>query len=103
MEVSPEHGSAGTPVRVAAEGLPADTEFQLVWRTVRGSWKVGQGEYHGREYAPAAFEITTVRSDAAGRLAAAFTVPEDFGFQHDVVLQEGERLFTQPGLLSRCR
>src|SRR5262249_14089381 len=68
MEVSPEHGSAGTPVRVAAEGLPADTEFQLVWRTVRGSWEVGQGGYYGLEYAPAAFEITTVRSDTAGRL-----------------------------------
>jgi hypothetical protein len=97
MVVSPEHASPGTPVRVAAEGLPVDTEFQLVWRTVRGSWKVGQGEYRGREYTPAAFEIATVRSDAVGRLAATFTVPEDFGFLHDVVLQQGERLFIQAG------
>ena len=97
MVVSPEHGSPGAPVQVAAEGLPANTEFQLVWRTVRGSWKVGQGEYHGREYTPAAFEIAAVRSDAAGRLAVTFTVPEDFGFLHDVVLQQGERLFIQAG------
>ena len=97
MSVSPEHGSPGTPVRVAAEGLPADTEFQLVWRTVKGRWKVGQGEYHGRDYTPAAFEIAEVRSDAAGRVAASFTVPEDFGFLHDVVLQQGDRLFIQAG------
>jgi hypothetical protein len=97
MAVAPEHGSPGTPVRVAAEGLPADTEFQLVWRTVRGSWKVGQGEYRGREYTPAAFEIATVRSDSAGRLAVTFAVPEDFGFLHDIVLQQGERLFIQAG------
>jgi len=97
MVVSPEHGSPGAPVQVTAEGLPANTEFQLVWRTVRGSWKVGQGEYHGREYTPAAFEIAAVRSDAAGRLAITFTVPEDFGFLHDVVLQQGERLFIQAG------
>jgi hypothetical protein len=97
MAVSPEHGSPGTPVQVAAEGLPTDTEFQLVWRTVRGGWKVGQGEYHGRDYMPAAFEIAIVRSDAAGRLAATFTAPEDFGFLHDVVLQQGERLFIQAG------
>ncbi|MBV8337286.1 MAG: hypothetical protein JO358_17970, partial [Alphaproteobacteria bacterium] len=58
---------------------------------------VAQGEYHGREYAPAAFELATLRSDAAGRLAATFTVPEDFGFQHDVVLQQGERLYNQAG------
>lgn len=95
MAVSPEHGPPGTPVRVTAEGLPADTDFQLVWRTVKGGWKVAQAEYHGREYTPAAFEIATVRTDAAGRLAALFTVPEDFGFLHDVVLQQGERLFIQ--------
>jgi hypothetical protein len=97
MAVSPEHGPPGTLVKVSAEGLPANREFQLVWRTVRGSWKVAQGEYHGREYAPAAFELATVRSDAAGRLAATFTVPEDLGFLHDVVLQQGERLFIQAG------
>jgi hypothetical protein len=97
MALSPEHGPPGTAVRVTAEGLPGNTEFQLVWRTVRGGWKVAQAKYHGREYRPAAFEIATVRTDAAGRLAARFTVPEDFGFLHDVVLQQGERLFIQAG------
>ena len=97
MSVSPEHGPPGTPVRITAAGLPADSEFELVWRTVRGSWKVGQGEYHGRDYTPAAFEIAKVRSDAAGRVAATFIVPEDFGFLHDVVLQQGERLLIQAG------
>jgi len=97
MTVSPEHGPPGTPVRVAAEGLPANTDFQLVWRTVKGSWKVAQAEYHGREYQPAAFEVAAVSTDSAGRLATTFTVPEDFGFLHDVVLQQGERLFIQAG------
>jgi hypothetical protein len=95
--VSPQHGPLGTPLRVTAEGLPADTQFELVWRTVRGSWKVGDGEYHGREYTPVAFEIASVKTDAAGRVAATFTTPEDFGFLHDVVLQQGERLFIQAG------
>jgi hypothetical protein len=97
MAVSPEHGPPGVPVKVTAEGLPGDTDFELVWRTVKGSWKVAKGEYHGRDYTPAALEIAKVRSDAAGRLAATFTVPEDFGFLHDVVLQQGERLFIQAG------
>jgi hypothetical protein len=97
MTLAPEHGPPGTPVQVTAEGLPADTDFQLVWRTVKGRWKVAQAEYHGREYAPAAFEIATVRTDAAGRLATTFTVPEDFGFLHDIALQQSERLFIQAG------
>jgi hypothetical protein len=75
MTVSPDHGPPGTPVRVTAEGLPADTDFQLVWRTVKGGWKVKEAEYHGREYTPAAFEIATVKTDTSGRLAATFTVP----------------------------
>ena len=49
MTVSPEHGLPGTPVRVTAEGLPANADFQLVWRTVKGAWKVARGEYHGRD------------------------------------------------------
>jgi hypothetical protein len=97
MALSPERGLPGTPVEVTAEGLPADSEFQLVWRTVKGGWRVGQGEYHGRDYTPAAFEIAAVSSDAAGRLSATFTAPEDYGFQHDVALQQGERLFNQAG------
>ena len=30
LEVSPRHGPAGTPVTLAAEGLPPGQEFQLV-------------------------------------------------------------------------
>jgi hypothetical protein len=38
-----------------------------------------------------------MRSDAAGRLAGSFTAPEDFGFLHDVVVQQEKRLFTKAG------
>jgi hypothetical protein len=95
LNVSPEHGPAGTPLSVTAEGLPAGQQFVLVWRTVKGRWKVGDGEYRGREYQPVGYEIARLRSDAEGRLAVTFVAPEDFGFVHDVVLQQGDRLFTQ--------
>ena len=97
LEVAPLHGPVGTRVTVSGDKLPANQEFQLVWRTVKGSWKVADAEYHGREYTPVAYEIAKVWSDGAGRLRAAFTAPEDFGFSHDIVLQQGDRLFTQVG------
>jgi hypothetical protein len=97
LAVAPEHGPAGTPLNVTAEKLPPNQEFQLVWRTVKGSWKVANAEYHGRDYQPVAYEIARVRSDGSGRLSAAFVVPEDFGFSHDIVLQQGNRLLTQVG------
>ena len=95
LSVTPAHGPAGTPLAVTGEGFPAEQELQLVWRTVKGRWKMTIAEYHGREYTPAAYRIATVRSDTNGRIAATFSAPEDFGFLHDVVVQQGERLLTQ--------
>jgi hypothetical protein len=97
LSVAPDHGPAGAPVKVEADGLPPNQEFELVWRTVKGTWKVNGEEYHGRQYQPIAYQIARVKSDAAGRLAATFTTPEDFGFSHDIVLQQGDRLFIQAG------
>src|SRR5207247_1124335 len=85
----------GAPLTVAGEAFRPAQEFQLVWRTVKGRWKVTTAEYHGREYSPVGYRIATVRSDRDGRVAANFTAPEDFGFLHDVVVQQGERLLTQ--------
>ncbi len=97
LSVSPEHGPAGTKLAVTAEGLPAGQEFQLVWRTVDGGWKVRDAQYHGRDYQPMAYEIGKVKTDRAGHLSATFVVPEDFGFMHDIVLQQDGRVFTQVG------
>lgn len=95
LSVEPKHAPAGARVTVTGEGLSAHQSFDLVWRTVRGRWKAADGEYRGREYAPVGYRIASVRSDAEGRIGATFTVPEDFGFLHDIVIQQGAREFTQ--------
>src|SRR5262245_23141255 len=95
LRVAPEHGPAGTPLTVTGEGFPAGQEVELVWRTVKGRWKVTIAEYHGREYTPVAYRIATVKSDGAGRIVANFVAPEDYGFLHDIVVQQGNRLLTQ--------
>ena len=97
LALSPEHGPAGTAVRVRGEGLPPGERFELHWTTVSGRWKVEGERYLGREYVALSQPIAAVRSDAGGRFSAEFRVPEDFGFMHDVVLRKGDRLFTQAG------
>ncbi len=95
MRVAPLHGEIGAPFTITAEGLPPHEDFQLVWRTVNGHWNVTDWEYNGREFVPVAYEMGVFTSDADGRIEATFETPEDFGFDHDIVLQQGDRLFTQ--------
>jgi hypothetical protein len=97
LNVAPENGPAGTPLTINADRLPPNEEFQLIWRTVKGRWKVDNAEYHGRDYDPVAYQIAKLKSDAAGKLSHKFDAPEDFGFIHDIVLQQPDRMFTQVG------
>jgi hypothetical protein len=95
LQVTPEHGPVGTPITVTGEGFPAGQNVDLVWGTVKGSWKVTEAEYFGRQYAPAAYRIATVATDGAGHFTTRFAAPDDFGFQHDIRAQQGTRLLTQ--------
>src|SRR5215471_15857494 len=97
LAVSPTHGPVGTPVSVSGEGFPPEQQLDLVWRTVDGHWKVTVAEYFGREFTPVAYRIAAIKSDKAGRVAATFVAPEDFGFLHDVVIEQGDRLLTKAG------
>src|SRR3954471_5317098 len=97
LSVSPPHGPVGTPVAVSGEGFPPEQELQLVWTTVKGSWKVTVAEYFGRQFTPVAYQIAKLKTDKDGRIATRFEAPEDFGFMHDVVVQQGTRVLTQAG------
>jgi hypothetical protein len=50
LSVTPQGGPAGTHVTVRGEAFAPEQEFDLVWRTVKGRWKVTVAEYHGREF-----------------------------------------------------
>ena len=95
LAITPNHAPAGTPVTLNADGLPPGQEFELAWVTAAGAWKVADAEYHGREFTRVAYAIARVQSDRAGHLTATFIAPDDYGFMHDIVLQQGKRLFTQ--------
>jgi hypothetical protein len=95
IAASPDHGPAGTAVTLTGEGFPPGEALELVWRTVEGRWTAAEGEYHGREFTPVGYRVATVTPDAEGRVSAGFVAPEDFGFSHDIVVQQGDRALTQ--------
>ena len=95
LDIAPVHGKAGEKFTIKASELPPNQEFQLIWRTVDGRWKVTETEYKGREFVPADYQMAKIKSDAKGNFSATFTTPDDFGFDHDIVLQQGDRMMTQ--------
>ncbi|MEO8857277.1 MAG: hypothetical protein ABI343_09845 [Burkholderiaceae bacterium] len=97
LELQPDRASAGARVSVRASGLPPGQRFELIWTTVNGRWNASDGLYRGRTYTPVAYRIGEPVSDDAGQVEAQFSVPEDYGFEHDIVLQQPGRLFTKAG------
>ena len=78
-----------------AEGRPAD----LVWRTVTGGWVV-EDYYHfrGKKYKDAEQSLGRFRVGSDGRLDAQFTIPEDYGGVHDVMVRIDGRTVAQNGI-----
>src|SRR5438105_1872696 len=97
LDVVPSHGKAGDPFTVTGSNLPPNQEFQIIWRTVNGRWKVTEAQYKGREFVPVAYQMASVKTDATGKFKTGFSTPEDFGFGNDIVLQQGNRLLNQSG------
>lgn len=101
LGLQPEQGPIGTPVTVTGSGLPAGEEFDLVWHTSKARWNVDYAEYHGREYEPVGYLIAKVKTDDAGSFTTSFEAPDDFGFWHDVTVQQNDRLLTQAAFYVR--
>jgi hypothetical protein len=86
FSVTPSAGLPGTTVKAAGIGFDPNSELQIVWQSINGSWNVNKddGTFHGRQFKDDLQPLTTVRADAAGQFETTFTVPAGFGFEHDV-------------------
>ena len=89
--LSPASGPWGTEVAATAQGLSPQTAYDVVWTTVDGNWVLSadRSEYVGREYKPIEQKLVTATTDANGAFTTRFKVPDDFGYQHDVLVKRG--------------
>ncbi len=99
FSLSPAHGPWDTSVTASATGLLANTKYDIVWTTVTGSWKLANQntEYQGRQYAPTEKPLTSATTDGQGSFQTTFVVPEEFGFQHDVLVKQAEKIVNKSG------
>ena len=89
----------GTGVDATAEGLPPGRKIDLIWRTVKGGWIV-EDYYHfrGKKFADTTRTLGQAQTGADGRLAAHFTIPEDYGGVHEVIASDNGVPLAQGGI-----
>jgi len=94
FSLTPSAGLPGTIVKATGTGFGPNSELKIVWQSINGSWSVSKddGTFHGRQFTDDLQPITTVKTDTEGQFETYFTVPDGFGFVHDV------RIINQDGI-----
>jgi hypothetical protein len=89
----------GTEIEASAEGLPPNRTVDLVWETVEGGWVVEEGyRFRGKRFTDTTKILGRAQVAADGRLAARFTIPEDFGGVHAVTVADAGQPLAQGGV-----
>lgn len=94
VSVQPLSAPVGDTIIISGTGLPANQSLDLVWNTFEGSYNI-QGkqmeEYHGRIFDNIKYTISSIQTDTEGGFQETITVPEDYGFNHNITIEkEGE-------------
>jgi hypothetical protein len=89
FSLQPSKGKAGTVVSATGSGLDPDSQLDIVWQGFQGSWQTNNaGEFQGRDFQDRLVPESTAITDAYGNFETTFTVPEGFGFIHDVLVMK---------------
>jgi hypothetical protein len=89
----------GTGIDASAEGLPPDRTVDLLWETVDGGWVVEDGyRFRGKRFTDSTKVLGRAQVGSDGRLAAHFTIPQDFGGVHAVTVADAGRPLAQGGI-----
>jgi hypothetical protein len=89
----------GMSVEATAEGLPPNRKVNLVWGTVDGGWVIEDYfHFRGKKYTETTKALGQADVDANGRLSTRFTIPEDYGGVHEVLVTDGGATIAQGGI-----
>ncbi|HXP93765.1 MAG TPA: hypothetical protein VN905_09880 [Candidatus Binatia bacterium] len=97
LTFAPLGAPVGTAVVAHAAHVAPNTRFDLVWHTGQAHWRVENGKFLGIVAPDAARVVASGTSDADGALTLRFSVPEDFGYIHDVELRSADAVVAHQG------
>ncbi len=89
----------GAEVQFSADGLPSGKTADVMWETVDGDWVIEDYYYfRGRKFEPMRTSLGKFPISADGRLEGKFTIPEDYGGFHEVMLMVDGQTLAQRSL-----
>ena len=98
FSLSPTKAAPGASVKATGSGFDPNQKLEIVWQGFQGSWNTNSaGEFHGRTFKNDLLPEATVTTDASGSFETSFTVPSGFGFEHDVLVQNGSATVNKAG------
>jgi hypothetical protein len=100
FSLEPKSGPWDAPVTAAATGLQPTTKYNLVWTTGAVQWKLSpdRSKYVGREGKTVEQLLGTVTTDASGAFTTVFAVPRGFGYAHDVMVVDEQKVIRNKSL-----
>jgi hypothetical protein len=100
VRVDPRKAPVGHNVTVLGKDFAPNVKLDLVWHTVKGAWDIRgsyREAYHGRIFKPMQYPIAKVQTDDEGSFKTIFTVPEDYGFNHNITVERGSEVLNRVG------
>jgi hypothetical protein len=100
FSLEPARGPWDTKVTATASGLKPQARYDLVWTTGKMQWKLSEdrSKYVGREGKVVQNVLQSLTTDAAGAFAATFAVPRGFGYAHDVMVVDEQKVIRNKSL-----
>lgn len=96
LTLTPSSGAVGQAVEATVTGLKPDQAYDLIWMSAEANWNTADGKFHGVDAQDSRTVIASLKSDASGHVATTFTVPEDYGYVHNLFLEAaGEQVARQ--------
>lgn len=100
LALEPAHGPWDTKVTATATGMQASTKYDLVWTTGKVAWKLSddRSKFLGRSASVIQKVLQSPTTDATGGFHASFTVPQGFGYAHDVMVVDAQNIIRNKSL-----
>ncbi|HEY8731570.1 MAG TPA: hypothetical protein VIN69_06280 [Candidatus Limnocylindria bacterium] len=98
--LAPARGPWDTGVTASATGLKPGTKYDLVWTTGKVQWKLSddRSKYLGRTATAVQQILQSPVTDPNGAFTATFNVPHGFGYAHDVMVVDAQRVIRNKSL-----